>query len=1300
MSGTTIASTLPTFSGEGEPGSVITFMDDASVSKQIVMSSSGKRLLMADSAVVVSDNSHVIGQVVVGADGKWRFTPNSPLAEGSHHITMVATNSAGHRSSVSELMKFEVDITAPEKPSISLDVIIRADVAPLDMTQNNQDPENDNLWFIGKGEPGSTITITDNGIVIGQTLVDASGRWKYIPQSALGGGEHNAYATATDKAGNISEPSDTISFKVSDSNFEPQIPTIIEKLVDDVGSITGEIGLNGVTDDARPQIVGQAKIGSIVNIYDADELLGSTVVGADGNWCFTPAMDLGQGEHNIIVVATDSKGNVNFSAPLLFTFVVDTTPPDMPVIESVSADFRSGMSSGTATNDVTPELNGVAEKGNLVTVLDNGVILGSVKADSITGKWSFTPSFDLDFGDHIFTVVSMDVAGNQSFQSLGFVVVIDADICIMPPPVEPVDTVAPAIPTIESAVDNMGVIQGLLSSGSITDDSTPTLTGKADIGSIVKVYDGSVLLGSVAVDSQSGGWSFTPVAYLTRGEHQFHVTAMDSAGNHSQLSESFSLIIEYNQYNNVNLTITNVHSDGPAEVMNNGPRYTGDIENGGAISYGKPLISGTGTAGDVIVLYSNGHYDHVELGRTTVDTNGKWSLQLINSLQLDDNELFVVGIDAQGNVTGTSAPYAVTYYGIWLDTETPELVLEDGNQVFAPEVPDTTPPNSVVDMTISTKYGEYNNLTGYSDEPFFIDEYNSLVFKGKAEAGSIVSVYDGTTKLGESKVGADGSWIFVPSEVPMAGSHLFTTTVTDSAGNTSVKSNAIGLTLLVVAHIEPDLVGQMINIFAVNDINSQLLSSDYLVNDARPTLFGTTVGTGNVITIYDGETLLGETYLQAGNKWSFTPDFDLSQGVHRITAFQKDAIRDVMLHSQVFEFVVDTIAPIVPTIEFALDGVGLVQNALISGSLTDDSTPTLTGHAEKGSTVKVYDGGTLLGLVTADVETGQWSFTPRLYKESHQFTVVSIDKAGNISAPSAAFVLMTDFSSSHVNNLAITSVDDRKGDVTGHVINGDSSDDSRPIISGTGTAGDNVIVYSNDATGNHEVGHTTVEADGTWGLQSTLLMDGSNQLTAVEVNALGDISAPSAPYIAVLDADVAPTYKVGSLNDDIFLYAGPEDQVIAGAGNDIINLLPAKSGYISGGEGIDTLVVGGYNNLLNLGALEEKLSSVEIFDLKDGGHNTMIVHLEDVLRLGSEELSIAGNNKAIVVNGDDSSTLHFEMRSAQTWDGNEGNPIGKADQPWVMSQNEHQYAGNTYNVWTNSASNVEVLVENTVHVMM
>ncbi|WP_149998724.1 Ig-like domain-containing protein, partial [Klebsiella pneumoniae] len=81
---------------------------------------------------------------------------------------------------------------------------------------------------------------------------------------------------------------------------------------------------------------------------------------------------------------------------------------------------------------------------------------------------------------------------------------------------------------------------------------------------------------------------------------------------------------------------------------------------------------------------------------------------------------------------------------------------------------------------------------------------------------------------------------------------------------------------------------------------------------------------------------------------------------------------------------------------------------LTSGGLTNDATPALSGTAEAGSTVTIYDGSTVLGTVVAD-EDGHWRFTPDpLGEGEHRLSTTVTDVAGNTSGHSPDFVLTVD----------------------------------------------------------------------------------------------------------------------------------------------------------------------------------------------------------------------------------------------------------------------------------------------------
>lgn len=103
------------------------------------------------------------------------------------------------------------------------------------------------------------------------------------------------------------------------------------------------------------------------------------------------------------------------------------------------------------------------------------------------------------------------------------------------------DEIAPGRPTIINYSDDTG-IQG----DSVTSDNTPSLSGIAEAGAIVSVYDNGVYLGATYADA-AGEWTFnssTLAAPLADGIHSFTATATDATGNTSASSTALTTVID------------------------------------------------------------------------------------------------------------------------------------------------------------------------------------------------------------------------------------------------------------------------------------------------------------------------------------------------------------------------------------------------------------------------------------------------------------------------------------------------------------------------------------------------------------------------------------------------------------------------------------------------------------------------------------------------------------------------------------------------------------------------------------
>lgn len=260
----------------------------------------------------------------------------------------------------------------------------------------------------------------------------------------------------------------------------------------------------GLTNANHLTLMGHAQASVTVNVFDGTNQIGTATADGNGTWSFATAT-LIDGSHAFAATAADGGGNLTArSAEVDVT--VDTVAPTVPKIASFSPD--SNVAGDGVTNVNQGNLAGAADAGSTVQVFDGGSSIGTVVADA-NGAWSFATG-PLADGNHIFTGRADDAAGNVSASSGALNVT--------------VDTHAPTAP--------------ILTSGVPATSNAILVSGAAEAGSAVRLYEGSTLLGT-GVAAVSGTWSIT-TGSLTAGQHSFTATATDIAGNLSQLSNAFS----------------------------------------------------------------------------------------------------------------------------------------------------------------------------------------------------------------------------------------------------------------------------------------------------------------------------------------------------------------------------------------------------------------------------------------------------------------------------------------------------------------------------------------------------------------------------------------------------------------------------------------------------------------------------------------------------------------------------------------------------------------------------------------
>jgi hypothetical protein len=90
------------------------------------------------------------------------------------------------------------------------------------------------------------------------------------------------------------------------------------------------------------------------------------------------------------VVITDPAGNASEPSDPI-GFIVDTTPPAKPTIDTVFDDVggkTGNLTPGEITDDSTPTFSGTAEENSLVYIVVNGNVVDSVRATE-SGTWTW-----------------------------------------------------------------------------------------------------------------------------------------------------------------------------------------------------------------------------------------------------------------------------------------------------------------------------------------------------------------------------------------------------------------------------------------------------------------------------------------------------------------------------------------------------------------------------------------------------------------------------------------------------------------------------------------------------------------------------------------------------------------------------------------------------------------------------------------------------------------------------------------------------------------------------------------------
>lgn len=266
--------------------------------------------------------------------------------------------------------------------------------------------------------------------------------------------------------------------------------------------------------------------------------------------------------------------------------------------------------------------------------------------------------------------------------------------------------------------------------------------------------------------------------------------------------------------------------------------------------------------------------------------------------------------------------------------------------------------------------------------------------------------------------------------------------------------------------------------------------------DNKPQIGGTAEASSTVM-VYDIPVLIGTILADSLGNWLLELSTALTDGSHSLRATATDPYSNVSPNSATVTITVDTTAPLAPVI-----------SSPVAGTLANASQ-IVSGTSEAGSTIEVYENGSILGTTTTGA-TGNWSLGSKSFPDGlHTLSVQSIDSLGNISAQSS--VVFTMATGSVIPQITKPAIGQIVFQSTGI------------LYEGTAPAGSGILIKENALV----LCSTTTNALGKWSCNTALtLTDGAHGVTAQSVIAAvtSSRSATRSYTIDTVPAVRAPIY--------------------------------------------------------------------------------------------------------------------------------------------------------------------------------
>ncbi|ECB0643576.1 Ig-like domain repeat protein [Salmonella enterica subsp. enterica serovar Stanleyville] len=1003
---------------------------------------------------VDNDVSHIVVHLdgrdytIENKGGNLTFTPDQPLSDGQHTISVTVTDIAGNTKTSAEL-QIEID-TQVQIDSVTLTT--DSGVNDHDNVTNATRPS----FEIATPDDVTSVLVSFDGVNWTPISKNAAGQWEFTAGSALPDGHYTLHVQATDRAGNTANS--TLGFTV-----DTQIDGLSVVMLDDAGKDSTD-GITNIT-SPRFEISAREQLQSVTVILNGKS--STLTQGAGNKWLFTPDTPLVDGTYKIEIVAEDIAGN-KISKEVSFT--IDTIVSD-PRIDLLDADDTGESAVDNITSVTTPRF----VIGNVPADIDTVVIRINGVSYPVTANgnnlWEFQVPVALNDGVYEAVVVFRDIAGNTSETKLPFTI----------------DTTTSVSVRMEPASDT-----GNSNSDNLTNKQNPKFEGTAEpnaklVITIVDDKSGREVLKHTITVGADGNWSVTP-NILPDGMYTINVVATDVAGNTAQTQERF--------------TIDTVTIDPTIRLSDP------SIDDQHEATSLRPEFKGFAEAFSTIMI----QWDGKVVGSANANANGEWSWTPPSVLAPGSYVVSIVAKDKAGNESSqVDFPVVIPVIDVTPPTiklseesdsgalgdfttnnKTPTLIgstlpntivsiyvdgvkvgeatadtagrytfqlseMKDGHYVVQVGIvnprDNSELRSTAVDVTIDTEVAELVwNISGMH-EGGYINTVTPEI-GGTSEPNSKITIFvNGVEKAIAYTTGA-GHWGVVLPALGNDGNYELTFKVEDVAGNIREfgPQNVILDTVispLTVVLREADDSGKV---------------GDWITNKSHVTIDGTAEA-GSTLTIRNPQGVVIAT-LVVGNDGRWSAELDLREGSNAFVVVSEDKAGNSQQKDILIEH--DT--------QIEISDISLSRDTNSGDKydlITNNKSPVLVAMTDPGATVQVYINGVLQGTVEAS-SSGNISYTMPANSADGEYQVqfVATDTAGN-RVESAITTVTID------SQIAVFDIDEDSLPAL--------SNNRALSVSGVGEAGSQVSIFVDGKL----VNVVMVEADGSWRAPILLQDDGT-----------------------------------------------------------------------------------------------------------------------------------------------------------------------------------------------------------------